>query len=83
MGDAHSEAGRLLGLCGLLNDTTMKSRSFTMIEERIGPFVRELGDEIITNKILIEEVRQSMELENNLEYFPIWKSVGIKDNTKT
>jgi hypothetical protein len=42
MGDAHTEAGRLLGLCGLPNDTTMKSRSFTMIEERIGLFIREL-----------------------------------------
>jgi hypothetical protein len=40
MGDAHTEAARLLGLLGLPNDTTMKPRSFAiMIEEQIGPFL--------------------------------------------
>jgi hypothetical protein len=73
MGDAHSEAGRLLGLCGLPNDTTMKSRSFAMIEERIGPFIRNLCHDIITNN-LIEEARLSMEADNNLDYFTTWKS---------
>jgi hypothetical protein len=34
--DVHTEAARLLGFCGLPNDTTMKSRSFGMIKERIG-----------------------------------------------
>jgi RNA polymerase-binding transcription factor DksA len=37
MGDGHSEAGRILGLCGLPNDTTMDSRSFHMIEDRVVP----------------------------------------------
>jgi hypothetical protein len=73
MGDAHTEAGRLLGLLGLPNDTTMKSRSFTMIEERIGPFIRELCDDIITEN-LIDEVRLSMEASNTLDYFETWKS---------
>jgi hypothetical protein len=68
MGDAHTEAGRLLGLCGLPNDTTMKSRSFSMIEERLGPFIRSLCEEVIIDN-LIEEVRLSMEIDNNLDYF--------------
>jgi hypothetical protein len=28
IGDGHTEAGRILGLCGLPNDTTMNTRSF-------------------------------------------------------
>jgi hypothetical protein len=79
MGDAHTEAGRLLGLCGLPNDTTMKGRSFGMIEERIGPFIRQLGEEIIINN-LIEEARLSMEVDNNSEYFPTWKA-SLTDDT--
>jgi uncharacterized protein with PIN domain len=73
MGDAHTEAARLLGLCGLPNDTTMKSRSFSMIEERIGPFIRTLCEDIITEN-LIEEARLSMEADSNLDYFEVWKS---------
>jgi hypothetical protein len=79
MGDAHTEAARLLGLCGLPNDTTMKSRSFTMIEERIGPFIRELGDEIIVEN-LVEEVRLTMMANNTLDYFPVWCS-ALTDDT--
>jgi hypothetical protein len=79
MGDAHTEAARLLGLCGLPNDTTMKSRSFTMIEERIGPFIRELGDEIIVAN-LVEEVCLSMTANNTLDYFPVWCS-ALTDDT--
>jgi hypothetical protein len=40
MGDGCSEAARLLELLGLPNDTTMESRSFTIIEDRIGPVVQ-------------------------------------------
>jgi hypothetical protein len=36
-GDGGAEAGRVLGLLGLPNDTTMESRSFPTIEERINP----------------------------------------------
>jgi hypothetical protein len=39
MGDGHSEAGRILGLCGLPNDTTRDSSSFHMIEDRVGPHI--------------------------------------------
>jgi hypothetical protein len=59
MGDGPTEAARLLGLLGLPNDTTMESRSFGIVEERIGPFLRELCNEIIREN-LIEEARQSM-----------------------
>jgi hypothetical protein len=59
MGDGSTEAGRLLGLLGLPNDTTMESRSFGIVEERIGPVVRALCSEIIREN-LIEEARLSM-----------------------
>jgi hypothetical protein len=78
MGDAHTEAARLLGLCGLPNDTTMKSRSFHMIEERVGPFIRELCDDIIKDN-LIEECRLSMDADNTLDYFETWKSSLMND----
>ena len=79
IGDSHMEAGSLLSLCGLPNDTTMDSTSFTIIKERIGPFICELGDEIIQNN-LIEEVHLSMEADNNLDYFPISKA-ALTDDT--
>ena len=59
MGDGPSEAGRLLGLLGLPNDTTMESCSFQIIEERIGVVIRDLCDEIIQDN-LIEEAKLAM-----------------------
>jgi hypothetical protein len=38
-GDGPREACRLLGLLGLRNDTTMETRSFATIEERIAPVI--------------------------------------------
>jgi hypothetical protein len=39
VGDRCTEAARLLGLLGLPNDTMMKSRSFTIIKDRISPII--------------------------------------------
>jgi hypothetical protein len=74
MGDGCTEAARLLGLLGLPNDTTMKGRSFSIIqEERVGPFVRALGEEVVLEN-LIEEARLSMEAAGQDEHdFKIWK----------
>jgi hypothetical protein len=68
VGDGHTEAGRLLGLLGLPNDTTMMNRSFGIIEDRVGPYIRKLCDEIIRDN-LEEEARLSM---NEVDY-NIWK----------
>jgi hypothetical protein len=68
VGDGCTEAARLLGLLGLPNDTTMMQRSFGIIEERIGRFVRELCDEIIASNI-DEEAKLSM---NECDY-NVWK----------
>jgi hypothetical protein len=38
----------------------MESRSFTIIEERVGPYVRDLCKEIVLENI-IEEAQQTME----------------------
>jgi len=69
-GDGCTEASRMLGLLGLPNDTTMDGRSFHIIEERIGPIIRQLTDEILLEN-LTEEVRLSTEHE--VDYMT-WKN---------
>lgn len=59
-GDGGKEAARLLGMLGLPNDTTMESRSFPIIEDRIGVVIREFNCELLLEN-LTEEVRLSME----------------------
>jgi hypothetical protein len=54
VGDGCSEAGCLLGLLGLPNHTTMESRSFTAVEERISPYIQQLTDEIIHENLSAE-----------------------------
>lgn len=46
-----NEAARLLGLLGLPHDTTMESRSFTIIEERISPYKQKLTGEILHDNL--------------------------------
>jgi hypothetical protein len=74
MGDGCSEAARLLGLLGLPNDTTMKSRSFTIIEDRLGPIIRKLCNDMLLDN-LIDEARLSMEKSETLDAddFKVWK----------
>jgi hypothetical protein len=74
LGDGPTEAGRLLGLLGLPNDTTMESRSFGIVEERLGPVLRSLCEEIVKEN-LIEEARLSMEssLTQDEFDFNLWK----------
>jgi len=68
-GGGCSEAAKMLGLLGLPNDTTMEGRSFHIIEERIGPMIRELADEILLEN-LIEEVGFSIDNQSDFE---TWK----------
>jgi hypothetical protein len=83
MGDGCTEAARLLGLIGLPNDTTMKSRSFTIIEDRVGPHLRQLSDDLILEN-LIEEARLSMELSNSHDEndFRVWKESLTDESIK-
>jgi hypothetical protein len=60
-GDGCTEAARMLGLLGLPNDTTMQSRSFGLIEERISPVIQSVADAILLEN-LTEEVRQTFAL---------------------
>jgi hypothetical protein len=85
VGDGCTEAARVLGVLGLPNDTTMESRSFTIIEERLVPLLRELLDEILREN-LIEEVKASMADDND---FKVWmdsinsnKNIRISDAKK-
>jgi hypothetical protein len=74
MGDGPTEAGRQLGLLGLPNDTTMQSRSFSIIEGRISPIIRELCKDIILNN-LKEEAKLSMEASgiHDEHDYKVWK----------
>lgn len=67
-GDGGAEAARMLGLLGLANDTTMETRSFPLIEERVGPVIRKLAQDIITEN-LHKEVKKSTTEEN----FILWE----------
>jgi hypothetical protein len=78
VGDAHTEAGRLLGLLGLPNDTTMMNRSFGIIEECIGPFIRRLCDEIIAENLELDAKFSMNEIDFNI--WKMWKndaSLGV------
>lgn len=68
MGDGGAEAARLLGLLDLPNDTTMETRSFVMIEERIGPAIRAVTEEIIQEN-LVREVKATVDAAS----FVLWK----------
>jgi hypothetical protein len=68
VGDGATEAGRMLGLLGLPNDTTMMNRSFGIIEERVSRFVRTLCDEIIKDNIDAEAKASMNEFDYN-----VWK----------
>jgi hypothetical protein len=73
-GDGGTEAARILGLLGLPNDTTMQSRSFTLVEERISPILQSLARRVLLDN-LIEEVRLTFEAIPNKDPrdFELWK----------
>jgi hypothetical protein len=72
-GDGGTEAGRILGTMGLPNDTTMESRSFPMIEDRINTTLERVAAEILLDN-LVEEVRQSMQAAGSVANgFDLWK----------
>ena len=80
-GDGCTEAARLLGLLGLPNDTTMETRSFSIIEERISPAIRQLTATILQEN-LAEEVQRSMVKSNTYDEhdFELWKR-ALNDET--
>jgi hypothetical protein len=69
VGDGCSEAGRLLGLLGLSNHTTIEGRSFTVIEERISPYIEALTNEIL-HENLVAEVKATITDPND---FFLWE----------
>jgi hypothetical protein len=77
-GDGCTEAARVLGLMGLPNDTTMEGRSFGIIEERIGPAIRALAQEILLEN-LVEEVGANNAFADPAD-FERWKS-ATKDKS--
>jgi hypothetical protein len=58
-GDGGVEAARVLGLMGLPNDTTMETRSFALIENRISTAIQQVTTDILLES-LIEEAMLSM-----------------------
>jgi hypothetical protein len=57
--DGGVEAAQILGLLGLPNDTTMESRSFPTIEERINPKMERLALDIMRENLILE-VKESL-----------------------
>ena len=76
------KAGRLLGLLGLNNATTMGPRSFGIVEEYIGPVIQQHADEIIQQN-LVEEVRlhfgDKKDGDGNL-YSDLWEQGNLPAN---
>ena len=75
-GDGGSEAGRVLGLLGLPNSTTMERRSFGIVEDYIGPVLQQFADEVVYERNLVEEVRLTFGDEkddNGALLFDLWK----------
>ena len=73
-GDGCTEAARILGLLGLPNDTTMETRSFGIIEDRISRQVQHVAESILLEN-LIKEARLSMEasISQDDNDFLLWK----------
>jgi hypothetical protein len=72
-GDGGKEAGRMLGLLGLPNDTTMEGRSFGIIEERTSCVICKLTRDVL-HENLEDEVRRSIEASGGHESdFKFWK----------
>jgi hypothetical protein len=73
-GDGCSEAARILGLLGLPNDTTMQSRSFSIVEERISRIIQSVTSRILLDN-LIEEVRLTFAAIPNKDPndFELWR----------
>ena len=65
-GDGPTEAEKLLGLLGMPNDTSMGSTTFKRIEDRVGPFIRDLADEILLENIQAE-VKATLTNESNYD----------------
>jgi len=68
-------------MLGLPNSTTMAPRSFGIIEEHIGPVMRQFADDIVA-KNLVEEVRQchgDMKDDNDESLFNLWQQKKLPD----
>jgi hypothetical protein len=77
VGDGGTEAARLLGLLGLSNSMTMKTRSFTIIEEQIGSAIHKVTNDMLLEN-LIEEVIASKTLSPN--DFELWERSLTDEN---
>jgi len=81
-GDGPTEAGRVLGLCGLPNSTTMQTCNFTNIEQRMSPIIHQLAEECMRMN-LEKEVKRSLGNATNDEgvlLFDLWKDQKLPNN---
>jgi len=78
-GDGGAEAGRLLGMLGLPNSTTMEKRSFAMIEKRIGPTLQRICDEMLRENLEDEVAVYCGDEENDqgVLLFDLWKQGNL------
>ena len=80
-GDGGKEAQNILGFLGLPNSTTMERRSFTIIEDGAGPFIRQLTKDVLLEN-LIEEVRLTASASDDYDNndFMLWKQSVTERN---
>ena len=81
-GDGGREAERHLTFLGLPNSTTMERSSFTAIEERISPSIRELNKNILKENLFMEVEAVMRMDDNNFDEtaFEAWKQ-AINDDS--
>jgi hypothetical protein len=74
VGDGGTEAARVLGMLSSPNNTTMETRSFPTIEERINTKMERLAEDVLLEN-LTEEVRLSLAALgiDNSNDFNLWK----------
>ena len=78
-GDGGREAEKHLTLLDLPNSTTMERSSFSAIEERIGPSIRELNEEILKENLIMEVEAVMMQSDNedfDAIAFDYWKQAS-------
>lgn len=84
VGDGGTEAARLLGLLGLANSTTMRSRSFGIIEERIGPALRRVTTDLLLENLTAEVIASKYLTPNDFELWErsLWDHDFVLDKCK-
>jgi len=81
-GDGPTEAGRVLGLCGLPNSTTMQTCNFASIEQRMAPIIHQIANECLKANLEkeIQVVFGDRQDDDGVLLFDLWKEKKLPNN---